>query len=76
MGSLICFRKNKTASAQRVETVNITVPEFEHKVITFEDGKRHFRRGLYPSEIFLLEYCSKGTYPETITNTMDFCQCH
>ena len=35
MGSLICFRKNKTASAQRVETVNITVPEFEHKVITF-----------------------------------------
>ena len=39
---------------------------FEHKVITFEDRKKTAipsQRGLYPAEILLLEYCSKGTYP-------------
>lgn len=39
---------------------------FEHRVITFEDRKKMAipsRRGLYPAEILLLEYCSKGTYP-------------
>ena len=39
----------------------------ECKVITFEDRKKTAipsQRGLYPAEILLLEYCSKGTYPE------------
>ena len=39
---------------------------FEKKVITFEERKRTAipsSRGLYPAEILLLEYCSKGTYP-------------
>ena len=39
---------------------------FERKVITFEDRKKTAipsQRGLYPAEILLLEYCSKGTYP-------------
>lgn len=38
----------------------------EREVITFEDRKRTVipsSRGLYPAEILLLEYCSKGTYP-------------
>ena len=37
---------------------------FEKKVITFEERKRTAipsSRGLYPAEILLLEYCSKGT---------------
>ena len=39
---------------------------FERKVVTFEDRKKTAipsSRGLYPAEILLLEYCSKGTYP-------------
>ena len=39
---------------------------FERRVITFEDRKKTAipsKRGLYPAEILLLEYCSKGTYP-------------
>lgn len=39
---------------------------FEHRVISFEDRKKTAipsARGLYPAEILLLEYCSKGTYP-------------
>lgn len=39
---------------------------FEHRVITFEERKKTAipsERGLYPAEILLLEYCSKGTYP-------------
>ncbi|WP_426350086.1 SAP domain-containing protein [Alloiococcus sp. CFN-8] len=41
--------------------------DFERKVISFEDRKKTAipsNRGLYPAEILLLEYCSKGTYPE------------
>lgn len=40
---------------------------FERKVVSFEDRKKTTipsNRGLYPSEILLLEYCSKGNYPE------------
>lgn len=39
---------------------------FERKVISFEDRKKTTipsNRGLYPAEILLLEYCSKGKYP-------------
>jgi len=39
---------------------------FERRVITFEERKKTAipsKRGLYPAEILLLEYCSKGTYP-------------
>lgn len=39
---------------------------FEHRVVTFEERKKTAipsERGLYPAEILLLEYCSKGTYP-------------
>lgn len=39
---------------------------FEHRVVTFEERKKTAipsLRGLYPAEILLLEYCSKGTYP-------------
>ncbi len=39
---------------------------FEKKVITFEERKKTAipsKRGLYPAEILLLEYCSYGTYP-------------
>ena len=40
---------------------------FEGKVVSFEDRKKTAipsKRGLYPAEILLLEYCSKGYYPE------------
>jgi hypothetical protein len=40
--------------------------DFERKVVTFEERKKTAipsSRGLYPAEILLLEYCSKGTYP-------------
>lgn len=40
---------------------------FEHRVVTFEERKKTAipsQRGLYPAEILLLEYCSKGTYPD------------
>lgn len=40
---------------------------FEKKVITFEDRKKTAipsKGGLYPAEILLLEYCSKGSYPK------------
>lgn len=39
---------------------------FEHRVITFDERKKTAfpsKRGLYPAEILLLEYCSKGLYP-------------
>lgn len=39
---------------------------FERRVVTFEERKKTAipsERGLYPAEILLLEYCSKGTYP-------------
>ena len=39
---------------------------FERKVTTFEERKKTAipsSRGLYPAEILLLEYCSKGRYP-------------
>lgn len=39
---------------------------FEKTVITFEERKKTAvpsARGLYPAQILLLEYCSKGTYP-------------
>lgn len=39
---------------------------FEKKVVTFEERKKTAipsSRGLYPAEILLLDYCSKGTYP-------------
>lgn len=39
---------------------------FERKVVSFEDRKKTAipsNRGLYPAEILLLEYCSKGNYP-------------
>ena len=39
---------------------------FEKRVITFEERKKTAipsRRGLYPAEILLLEYCLKGDYP-------------
>lgn len=39
---------------------------FERRVITFEERKNTAipsTRGLYPAEILLLSYCSKGTYP-------------
>lgn len=39
---------------------------FEHRVVTFDERKKTAipsARGLYPAEILLLEYCSKGTYP-------------
>ncbi len=39
---------------------------FEKRVISFEERKKTAipsGRGLYPAEILLLEYCSKGTYP-------------
>lgn len=39
---------------------------FEHRIVTFEERKKTAipsERGLYPAEILLLEYCSKGTYP-------------
>lgn len=39
---------------------------FEHRVITFDERKKTAipsSRGLYPAEILLLDYCSKGTYP-------------
>lgn len=39
---------------------------FEKKVITFEERKKTTipsEGGLYPAEILLLEYCSKGSYP-------------
>lgn len=39
---------------------------FERKVVDFEDRKKTAipsNRGLYPAEILLLEYCSKGNYP-------------
>ena len=40
---------------------------FERAVITFEDRKKTAipsNGGLYPAEILLLEYCSKGSYPK------------
>ena len=40
---------------------------FERKVITFEDRKKTTipsKQGLYPAEILLLDYCSKGSYPK------------
>ena len=40
--------------------------QFEKTVITFEERKKTAipsNRGLYPAEILLLDYCSKGTYP-------------
>lgn len=40
--------------------------QFERDVITFEQRKKiaiPSAKGLYPAEILLLEYCSKGTYP-------------
>jgi hypothetical protein len=40
--------------------------EFESKVITFEERKKTAipsKRGLYPAEILLLEYCTYGNYP-------------
>ena len=39
---------------------------FEKRVISFEERKKTAipsARGLYPAEILLLEYCSKGAYP-------------
>lgn len=39
---------------------------FEHRVVTFEERKKTTipsEHGLYPAEILLLYYCSKGTYP-------------
>jgi hypothetical protein len=39
---------------------------FERKVITFDERKETAipsQNGLYPAEILLLEYCSKGRYP-------------
>ena len=39
---------------------------FEKQVVFFEDRKKTAipsNRGLYPAEILLLHYCSKGTYP-------------
>lgn len=39
---------------------------FERRVISFEERKKTAipsNRGLYPAEILLLEYCSKGNYP-------------
>lgn len=39
---------------------------FERKVVTFEERKKTAipsDSGLYPAEILLLEYCSKGVYP-------------
>ncbi len=39
---------------------------FEKRVIPFEERKKTTipsGRGLYPAEILLLDYCSKGTYP-------------
>lgn len=40
---------------------------FEKTVITFDERKKTAvpsRRGLYPAQILLLEYCSYGKYPE------------
>lgn len=40
---------------------------FAHHVVTFEERKKTAipsARGLYPAEILLLEYCSKGAYPD------------
>lgn len=40
---------------------------FEQRVITFEERKKTAipsERGLYPAEVLLLEYCSKGIYPD------------
>lgn len=40
--------------------------QFEREIITFEQRKKTAipsARGLYPAEILLLEYCSKGLYP-------------
>ena len=40
---------------------------FENEVISFEQRKKTSipsNRGLYPAEILLLEYCSRGKYPE------------
>ena len=48
---------------------------FERKVITFEDRKKTAipsNGGLYPAEILLLEYCSKGSYPKPKTDTPAF----
>lgn len=39
---------------------------FEREVVSFEDRKKTAipsNKGLYPAEILLLEYCSKGNYP-------------
>lgn len=39
---------------------------FERKVVSFEDRKKTTipsNSGLYPAEVLLLEYCSKGHYP-------------
>ena len=39
---------------------------FEKRVVSFEERKKTAipsARGLYPAEILLLEYCSKGAYP-------------
>ncbi len=39
---------------------------FERKAVSFEDRKKTAipsNKGLYPAEIMLLEYCSKGNYP-------------
>ncbi len=39
---------------------------FEHNIITFEERKKTVipsAHGLYPAEILLLDYCSRGTYP-------------
>lgn len=39
---------------------------FERTITAFEDRKKTAipsKRGLYPAEILLLEYCTKGNYP-------------
>lgn len=48
---------------------------FEKRVVTFEERKKTAipsSTGLYPAEILLLEYCSKGTYPNPIADIPDF----
>lgn len=47
--------------------VVFNIATIEQGVISFEERKKTTIpsiRGLYPAEILLIEYCSKGTYPE------------
>lgn len=76
MGLFDLFKKKEKAE-QITETKNKknTPPEtnviaegtpFERRIVSFEERKNTAipsERGLYPAEILLLEYCSKGRYP-------------